>query len=177
MTNNRLHLVLRSKVTGKIASRTDQEILAIRLEAVILSAAARCHGILSLLLPRNERERVLLQSASIRYAVVEVKKRASAERQRVCSSVETSHDLTVQLAELYLKSINHSEHKISVKSFVRWLCRELKKHESEVCKYVFSLNPALADRRSPGWWEKRIAKRRQNFKLLKGKKSRVNPFL
>jgi len=162
MTNNRLHLVLRSKVTGKIASRTDQEILAIRLEATILNTAGRCQGILSLLLPRNERERMVLRRASVRYEIAEVKKRSSGERQRVSSLVETSHEFMVQLAELYLKSKNYSEHNISVKSFVRWLCRELEKHESEACKYVFALNPALADRRSPGWWENRIAIRRRN---------------
>ena len=175
MTKNRLHLVLRSKVTGKIASRTDQEILAIRLEATILNAAARCHGIQSLLLPRNERERMVLQRACVRYEIAEVKNRASGERQRVSSSVETRHELIVQLAELYLKSINYSEHKISVKSFVRWLCRQLEKHESEVCKYVFALNPVLADRRSPGWWENRIANRRRSLKLVKEKNRELTP--
>lgn len=169
--NSRQHLVLRSKVTGKIASRKDQEMIALRLKAIQLSASGRDGGVLSLLLPQTKREATELQRASLRYDVVEVRKRSTGERERVREALEKNDALMVGLAELYLRAIKHSAYKILVSKFAIWVCAELEIHNSDVSKLVFSNCPALADRHSPSWWEKQIAQRRRNLKKIQKEKN------
>jgi glutaredoxin len=167
--NSQRHLVLRSKKNGKVASRTDQNMIALRLKAIQLSASGRGGGIVSLLLPGSKRDKEVLEKASSRYEVVEVRKRSTQERQRIRSEIEGNNFLIVALANLYLKSINQSPYKILLRDFARWICTELANHNSDACELVFSVCPALADRQSPSWWEKQFAQRRKNLKQRREK--------
>ena len=73
------HLVLRSKKTGRVASRAEQKKIALRLKAIQLCASGRGGGVVSLLLPQTKREAMELQRASSRYKVIEVRKRSTGE--------------------------------------------------------------------------------------------------
>lgn len=167
--NSQRHLVLRSKKTGKVASRTDQNMVALRLKAIQLSASGRGGGIVSLLLPRSDRDKKALEKASMRYEVVEVRKRSTQERQRVRSEIGGNDFLVAALADLYIRSIKQSPYKIFLRDFARWICTEMANHKSDACELVFSVCPALADRQSPSWWEKKIAQRRKHLKLRREK--------
>ena len=167
--NSRRHLVLRSKKTGKVASRTDQNMIALRLKAIQLTASGRGGGIVSLLLPGSERDKKALEKASLRYEVVEVRMRPNQERQRVRSEIEENDFLIEALEDLYLKSINQIPHKILLRDFAKWICTEMANHKSDACQLVFSVCPALPDRQKPSWWEKQIAQRRKNLKLRREK--------
>jgi len=169
--NSQQHFVLRSRATGKIASRKDQEMIALRLKAIQLSTSGGGGGVLSLLLPKTKREATELQRASLRYEVSEVRKRSTGERQRVREALEKNDALMVGLTELYLRAIKNSAYKILVSKFAVWVCAELENHNSDVSKLVFSNCPALADRHSPSWWEKQIALKRKNLKRIQKEKN------
>ncbi len=164
--NSQRHLVLRSKKTGKVASRTDQNMIALRLKAIQLSASGRGGGIVSLLLPQDERDERTLQKASARYQVVEVRKRKLGERKKVRSVVLQDAVVLAKLANLYWESLRDEPIRGTVHGFAKWVCSELKDHHSDVCKHVVAICPALADRTRPGWWEKQIANRRNRQKSL-----------
>jgi hypothetical protein len=162
---NRKHYVLQSKATGKQASRADQAMLANKLKAREISTAGQGGGIADLLLPRTPKEKAALQKVEKLYDVVQVTKRAGGERAQAREEVEKEHFLIVALAELYSKSGGHGQHqRETVKNLTEWICGELKNYRTEVCKLIFRHSPALADRQTPDWWQKRIALRRKQLK-------------
>lgn len=162
---SRKHYVLQSKVTGKQASRADQAALANKLKAKELSEAGYGGGVVDLLLPKTPEDEACLNQVAQLYDAVEVTKRANIERAQARASVEKETSLMVALAELYLKSDRSSQpQSISVKSFTRWICDELKNHRTEACQLIFKHSPALADRQNPDWWERRISLRRKQLK-------------
>ena len=163
--STRKRYVLQSKATGKQASRADQATLANKLKAIEISRAGHGGGITDLLLPKTSQEEATLQKVEKLYDAVEVTIRAGGERAQVRAEVEKEHALIVALAELYFKSDRCKQcQSVTVKSLTEWICGELKNHQTEVCKLIFRHSPALADRQTPDWWQKRIALRRKQLK-------------
>jgi hypothetical protein len=69
-------LVLKSKATGKIASRTDQSKKAITLKAVKLTTGCKAMGIPSLLIPQTSKEKAEIAAIGNKYDACFVKVRA-----------------------------------------------------------------------------------------------------
>ena len=163
--NTKKHYALRNKVSGKHASRTDQATLANKIKAREISNFGRGGGIVDLLAPKTVEEEDELRKVEQFYEVVEVSKRKAFERAEVKKAVEQENRLMVLLAERYLSSNKYATHKsISIKTFTRWICDELKDHNSQVCRLVLKHYPALSERQKPDWWERRIAARRKQIK-------------
>jgi hypothetical protein len=163
--NTKKHYALRNKVSGKHASRTDQATLANKIKAKEISDSGRGGGIVDLLAPKTVEEEDELKKVEQFYEVVEVSKRKAFERAEVKKVVEEDNRFMVLLAESYLSSKRYSTHKsTSIKTFTRWICDELKDHNSQVCRLVLKHYPALYERQKPDWWERRIAARRKQLK-------------
>lgn len=167
------HYVLRSRRTGKIASRTGQLKLINRLQARQLTRSGRGGGIVELLLPKTAKETKALNDDDLTYEVAKVRKRTSGERTKV-RSVAESDEFILSLLKIYVQSAGHDERKLNtVKVFVRWICDELQNHDSLVCRLVCKHSPALADRQKPDWWERRIAVRRKRTKAKEFAKTKT----
>ena len=69
-------LVLKSKATGKIASRADQGKKAITLKAVELTTGCKVMGIPSLLVPQTSKEKAEIAAIGNKYDACFVKVRA-----------------------------------------------------------------------------------------------------
>jgi len=160
------HLVLKSKSTGKVASRPDQAQKALQLEAKRLSGIRAGGGITNLLLPKTEEEIVKLEAIDQTYKVEVVKARkikCSADRVRATDAL-MNDQLMAELAVLYGQTIEDptQPRKISVKKFLEWLRREMLIKKSPAYLAIRRLAPILLDvELSARWWGDAISARRK----------------
>jgi len=161
-------LVLRSKSTGKIASRKDQGQKALAIEAQRLTNQGLTGGITSLLLPQSAKEKAEIAAIKEKY---EVDKVITRRGEQSLKSDKTSlakalkdDDLIGKLAVLYGNYIGNSEapHLTSAKAFSRWLKGELAHKKSNVYSIVLNKAPILLEvERDDRWWADAFAQRRK----------------
>lgn len=161
-------LVLRSKSTGKIASRKDQGQKALILEAQRLTNQGLSGGITSLLLPQSAKEKAKIEAIKEKYKVDKVKTRRGEQSRKsdkaTLAKALKDDDLIGKLAVLYGKSIGGSKapHLTSAKAFSVWLKRELVCKNSAVYSVVLEKAPIFLNvERSDRWWADAFAQRRK----------------
>jgi hypothetical protein len=161
-------LVLRSKSTGKIASRKDQGKKALVIEAQRLTNQGLSGGITSLLLPQSAKEKAEIAAIKEKYEVDKVKTRrgeqtGKGDKAKLTKALKDD-DLICKLAVLYGNSIGNIQapHLTSAKAFNRWLKDELARKNSTVYAIVLERAPILLNvERSDRWWADAFAQRRK----------------
>lgn len=161
-------LVLRSKSTGKIASRNDQGQKALVIEAQRLTNQALSGGITTLLLPQSAKEKAEIEAIKEKYYVDKVKTRrgeqtGKGDKAKLAKALKDD-DLIGKLAVLYGNSIGNSEapHLTSAMAISVWLKRELVRKNSAVYSVVLEKAPILLNvERSDRWWADAFAQRRK----------------
>ena len=161
-------LVLRSKSTGKIASRKDQDVKALALEAQRLTKEGLGGGIASLLVPKSPKEKAQIAAIDKIYQASRVKTRQfeknGKSNKAALAEALKDDDLIVRLAVLYDKSIENSQapNLTSAKAFTRWLKRELVRKNSAAYSVVLHKAPIFLDvERSDRWWADAFAQRKK----------------
>jgi hypothetical protein len=165
MSNERL--VLKSKATGKIASRADQGKKAITLKAVKLTTGCKAMGIPFLLVPQSSREKAEIAAIGNKYDACFVKVRAGKksginDKKKLQASLKDD-DFIGKLAVHFGRYVGDtpSPHAISAKSFSRWLKNELTNKNSIIYQITFKQAPVLLEvERSDRWWADAFAKRK-----------------
>jgi len=165
---NAQHLVLRNRVSGKIASRKDQRRIALILEVERLAAGGKGGGITSLLLPNSPKEKAELAKIRRIYTACRVKARPGSKSKtsdRNALHLAVNDDsLIAKFAVLFGKHIGDKPgpQMTSVKAFTRWLKKELKNTNSIAYKAALKLAPVLLEvDRNDRWWESAFAERRK----------------
>jgi hypothetical protein len=165
---NGQRLVLRSKSTGKIASRKDQGQKALVLEAQRLTNQGLSGGITSLLLPQSPSEVAEIADIGAIYDVDKVKTRRGKNSiksdKAELAKVLKDDDLVMKLAVLFGNFIGDGKgpHLTSAKAFSRWLKRELARKNSAVYAVVLERAPIFLNvERSDRWWADAFAQRRK----------------
>jgi len=164
----RLHLVLKHKITDRVASRKDQRQKAIMLEAQRLTQEGQGDGIASLLNPKSRQEENDASQIGATYNAVRVAKRSGAksgtsDRKALAEAVGDGA-LMLKLVtefETHIKS-KPSPHAVSAKNFTRWLYGELVKRDSVVYTYAQENATVLFEaKRGERWWADAFRKRRK----------------
>ena len=152
-------LVLRHKTSGKIASRRDQRMKALVLEAQCLNDVGLGAGITSLLLPTSPQDKVEMSKIGEIYEVSRVKTRSGKQsKTTVKKSLQTAiadDELIANLALLYEGYIGEKlgPHTISAKAFTRWLKKQLKDTGSKAYGTVLESAPILLEGEyGDRWW-------------------------
>ena len=165
---NAQRLVLRNRVSGKIASRKDQRRIALILEVERLAAGGKGGGITSLLLPNSPKEKAELAKIRRIYTACRVKARPGSKSKtsdRNALHLAVNDDsLIAKFAVLFGKHIGDKPgpQMTSVKAFTRWLKKELKNTNSIAYKTALKLAPVLLEvDRNDRWWESAFAERRK----------------
>ena len=166
MSNERL--VLKSKATGKIASRADQGKKAITLKAVELTTGCKAMGIPSLLVPQSLRGKAEIAAIGNKYDACFVKVRAGkksgiSDKKKLQAALKDD-DFIGKLAVHFGKFVGDipTPHAISAKAFSRWLKNELSKKNSNVYRMTFEQAPVLLEvERSDRWWADAFSQRRK----------------
>ena len=161
-------LVLKSKKTGKIASRKDQGQKALAIEAQRLTNEGLSGGITSLLLPKSAKEKAEIEALKEKYKVDKVITRRGeqslkSDKTSLAKALKDD-DLIGKLAVLYGNYIGNSEapHLTSAKAFSRWLKGELAHKKSNVYSIVLNKAPILLEvERGDRWWADAFAQRRK----------------
>ena len=161
-------LVLKSKKTGKIASRKDQGQKALAIEAQRLTNQGLSGGITSLLLPKSAKEKAEIEAIKEKYKVDKVITRMGeqslkSDKTSLAKALKDD-DLIGKLAVLYGNYIGNSEapHLTSAKAFSRWLKGELAHKKSNVYSIVLNKAPILLEvERGDRWWADAFAQRRK----------------
>lgn len=161
-------LVLKSKKTGKIASRKDQGQKALAIEAQRLTNEGLSGGITSLLLPKSAKEKAGIEAIKEKYKVDKVITRTGeqslkSDKTSLAKALKDD-DLIGKLAVLYGNYIGNSEapHLTSAKAFSRWLKGELAHKKSNVYSIVLNKAPILLEvERGDRWWADAFAQRRK----------------
>ena len=161
-------LVLKSKKTGKIASRKDQGQKALAIEAQRLTNEGLSGGITSLLLPKSAKEKAGIEAIKEKYKVDKVITRRGeqslkSDKTSLAKALKDD-DLIGKLAVLYGNYIGNSEapHLTSAKAFSRWLKGELAHKKSNVYSIVLNKAPILLEvERGDRWWADAFAQRRK----------------
>jgi len=161
-------LVLKSKATGKIASRADQGKKAITLKAVELTTGCTAMGIPSLLLPQSSKEKAEIAAIGNKYAACFVKVRAgkkngSSDKKKLQAALKDD-DFIAKLAVHFGMYVGDtpSPHAISAKSFSRWLKNELSNKNSIIYRITLAQAPVFLEiERSNRWWADAFAERRK----------------
>lgn len=173
MTVANEHLVLRHKVTGKIASRKDQQVKAISLEAVHLTGRNRGGAIVSLLLPKSPKDAETIATIEKVYDPARVKERSgNSTRKKIkltaldaVQAVLKNENFWCALAIEYEISLgtNLRPHATSAKAIACWLQKELKKKNSPTAQAAKKHGGSmlLEIERSLRWWTDAIAERRK----------------
>lgn len=164
----RQRLVLKSKKTGKIASRKDQGQKALAIEAQRLTNEGLSGGITSLLLPKSAKEKAEIEAIKEKYKVDKVITRTGeqslkSDKTSLAKALKDD-DLIGKLAVLYGNYIGNSEapHLTSAKAFSRWLKDELAHKKSNVYSIVLNKAPILLEvERGDRWWADAFAQRRK----------------
>jgi hypothetical protein len=162
-------LVLKSKATGKIASRSDQSKKAIVLKAFELAKECQNTGIPSLLAPKSTKEKAEIAAIGAKYDVSIVKTRSgeksgASDKKRLFEASKNDN-LFAKLAVHFEKFVgdNPKAHALSAKAFSRWLKTELSKKESTVYLIAIKYAPVLLEaERNDRWWADAYAKRRKS---------------
>lgn len=161
-------LVLKSKKTGKIASRKDQGQKALAIEAQRLTNEGLSGGITSLLLPKSAKQKAEIEAIKEKYKVDKVITRTGeqslkSDKTSLAKALKDD-DLIGKLAVLYGNYIGNSEapHLTSAKAFSRWLKGELAHKKSNVYSIVLNKAPILLEvERGDRWWADAFAQRRK----------------
>jgi len=161
-------LVLRSKATGKIASRVDQGKKAITLKAVELTTDCKATGIPSLLVPQSAKEKAEIAAINDKYdtcmVMVRSGKKSGASNKKNLKAALKDDDFIGKLAAHFGKFVGNiaSPHATSAKAFTRWLKCELSKKNSIIYRITFEQAPVLLEvERSDRWWADAFAHRRK----------------
>ena len=167
MSNERL--VLKSKATGKIASRADQGKKAITLKAVELTTGCEAMGIPSLLVPQTSKEKAEIAAIGNKYdaSFVQVRagKKSGTSDKKMLLEASKNDNLFAKLAVHFEKFVgdNPKAHALSAKAFSRWLKTELSKKDSTVYLIAIKHAPVLLEvERNDRWWADAYAKRRKS---------------
>ena len=162
-------LVLKSKATGKIASRADQGKKAITLKAVELTTGCKAMGIPSLLVPQTSKEKAEIAAIGNKYDASFVKVRAGKKSgtsdKKMLLEASKNDNLFAKLAVHFEKFVgdNPKAHALSAKAFSRWLKTELSKKDSTVYLIAIKHAPVLLEvKRNDRWWADAYAKRRKS---------------
>ena len=162
-------LVLKSKATGKIASRADQGKKAITLKAVELTTGCEAMGIPSLLVPQTSKEKAEIAAIGNKYdaSFVQVRagKKSGTSDKKMLLEASKNDNLFAKLAVHFEKFVgdNPKAHALSAKSFSRWLKTELSKKDSTVYLIAIKHAPVLLEvERNDRWWADAYAKRRKS---------------
>lgn len=161
-------LVLKSKATGKIASRADQGKKAITLKAVELTTGCKAMGILSLLVPQTSKEKAEIAAIGNKYDACFVKVRAgkksgTSDKKKLQAALKDD-DFIGKLAVHFGMYVGDtpSPHAISAKSFSRWLKNELSNKNSIIYRITFEQAPVFLEiERGNRWWADAFAERRK----------------
>ena len=165
MSNERL--VLKSKATGKIASRADQGKKAITLKAVELTTGCKAMGIPSLLVPQSSREKAEIAAIGNKYDACFVKVRAGkksgiSDKKKLQAALKDD-DFIGKLVVHFGRYVGDppSPHAISAKSFSGWLKNELTNKNSIIYQITLKQAPVLLEvERSDRWWADAFAERK-----------------
>ena len=162
-------LVLKSKATGKIASRADQGKKAITLKAVELTTGCEAMGIPSLLVPQTSKEKAEIAAIGNKYdaSFVQVRagKKSGTSDKKMLLEASKNDNLFAKLAVHFEKFVgdNPKAHALSAKAFSRWLKTELSKKDSTVYLIAIKHAPVLLEvERNDRWWADAYAKRRKS---------------
>ncbi len=161
-------LVLKSKATGKIASRKDQGKKAITLKAVELTTSGKAIGIPSLLVPQSSNEKAEIEAIGNKYDACFVKartgkKNGTSDKKKLQAALKDD-DFIGKLAVHFGKHVGNtpSPHAISAKSFSRWLKDELSNKNSIIYRITFQQAPVFLEiERSNRWWADALSERRK----------------
>lgn len=162
------HLVLKRKDSGKVASRKDQQKIALTLRAQQLTNEGKGGGIVSLLLPRSPKEKDKISKIKKIYFVQKVKPRPGKKSLKVdrllLSEAVNNDELIFKLSVEFHAFLGNSPspHAISYKAFSRWVKVELAKKDSAAYIIVYQLAPILLEiERGDRWWSDALAMRKK----------------
>ena len=162
------HLVLKRKDNGKVASRKDQQKIALTLKAQQLTNKGNGGGIVSLLLPNTQQEKNKISEIAKIYDVASVKPRSGKKTGKVdrleLSAAVNNDELVSKLAARFGTFVgkNPSPHATSVKAFSRWLKGEIAKKDGVVYRIVYKHAPIFFElERGMRWWEDAFAFRKK----------------
>jgi hypothetical protein len=161
-------LVLKSKATGKIASRADQGKKAITLKAMKLATGCKAMGIPSLLVPHSTEEKAEIAAIGDKYDACFVKTRAGknsgvSDKKKLQAALKDD-DYIGQLVVHFGGYVGDtpSPHAISAKSFSKWLKNELSNKNSIIYRITFEQAPVFLEiERGNRWWANAFAERRK----------------
>ena len=163
-----IRLVLRHRVSGKIASRKDQGSKALILEAQRFTNKGLGGGIASLLVPSTTKEKNDLAKIRAIYKVSRVKtrpgKKSGTSDRKALSKFFSNDDLICKLVVEFAGFFQNKRypHARSIKAFTVWLERELTKTKSRVFELVSERAPVLLEvKRSERWWADAFAQRKK----------------
>jgi hypothetical protein len=153
-------LVLKSKKTGKIASRKDQGQKALTIKAQQLFNQGFSGGITDSLLPQSLEEQAEIQAINDLYQIDKVKTRRGrqsrqSDKARLAKALQNDC-LIIKLLEMYFKHIT------SVKAFIRWLKGEITRKNSAAFTLISIEEPILLNvERGYRWWADAFAQRKK----------------
>jgi hypothetical protein len=161
-------LVLKSKKTGKIASRKDQGQKALTIKAQQLFNQGFSGGITDSLLPQSLEEQAEIQAINDLYQIDKVKTRRGrqsrqSDKARLAKALQNDC-LIIKLLEMYFKHIGRKRapHITSVKAFIRWLKGEITRKNSAAFTLISIEEPILLNvERGYRWWADAFAQRKK----------------
>ncbi len=158
----REHLVLIGP-SRKRAGHTKQGLIACQIRAVELTESRQGGGIVSLLLPKNDREKTRLRNLVNRGYTVETVPIRNHSRKKIRDAVK-SPELVVALAELFLLENASNDRAISAfkDEFAEWVCKKLLDHRhNRVRMLIKKAHHELVDSTKPGWWKTHLPRRKK----------------
>lgn len=148
---------------GKQPGLKNQHRVALELKAIEITQAGLGGGIISLLMPRSKKHADKLREYVDRgYTVGKVPIRNNSRRD-VRKAVASDKLIATLLAQ-FDNEKKLAKNKISapVREFSLWVCEKLSDHKpNQVRRLITAAHPDLAERTSPDWWQKQIARRKK----------------
>jgi hypothetical protein len=148
---------------GKQAGHKNQHRVALELRAIELTRAGMGGGIISLLMPRSKKRADKLREYIDRGYTVRAVPIRDSSRRDVREAIASDELLATLLAHFDReKQLAKNEIRAHVREFSTWVCEKLSDHRpNQVRRLVREAHPDLADRTSPDWWRKQIARRKK----------------
>lgn len=148
---------------GKQAGLKNQHRVALELKAIEITRAGMGGGIISLLMPRSKKRADKLREYIDRgYTVGKVPIRDNSRRD-VRNAIASDALLATLLAHFDKeKQLAKNEIRAPIREFSIWVCEKLNDHRpNQVRRLIAAAHPDLAERTSPDWWKKQIARRKK----------------
>jgi hypothetical protein len=146
------------KKNGRVVSGTDVHRRALACRAAMLHEQGRGGGIIALLLPKTEKERIRLDRDRRQYQLALVSARNTGERGKARDLELIAAFLAAALAQRH-NSLNPAW---KVQDVLGWIVQELKDRESPIYRLAFKQHRIVLEKEpSLRWWQRRVAELRK----------------